>query len=128
MTATYPDPSSYAISKMRDTITAQINTIESLNNRIASLENSIARAEKYLSSAFGDDDLDERIFTDVADIFGWKTTKEINVTVTAVWSGTITVPIGTDTDYLDENFDVECNLHREFDGYLDINSVEVEVN
>ena len=112
-----------------DAVRKQLETAQNMSakRRVEVLQARIDKAEKYIGSLADDDEIDESVFINIANIFGWETTKEIEVTVTAVFKGTITVPRGFDADYLDENVNVECNLDSKIDGYLDCDEISVEV-
>lgn len=101
-------------------------------NRLASLDTlyeKIHKAETYMVDAVDTGDADETILEGLSMIFDWETTKEVDVTVTAVFKGTITVPRGFNTDYLDEKFSVSCDVSgSNFEGYLDCDELNVEVN
>ena len=96
---------------MIDDLAAKIRTAEILINEWAEYEA-----------------IDNDMVDSISDIFGWDTTKEVQVTVTSVFRGTITVPRRTDDDYLDEKFSVSCDPCDSLEGYMDCDSLEVEVN
>lgn len=108
---------------------AQANKMSTMRvDTINDLAVRINKAEKYVVGLVDDGDIEEEYFLGIASIFEWEATKEIDVTVTAVFSGTITVPRGFETDYLDENFNVECSPHGDIEGYLEFDSLDVEVS
>lgn len=102
-------------------------TLVHRNEIIDNIRQMTEKAETYCIQSVDNGDMEEDVFTGLASIFEWEVTKEIDVTVTAVFKGTITVPRGFETDYLDEQINVECNLGTEIDGYLDCDEISVEV-
>lgn len=107
-------------------VARQYSTARLVN--IDTLYEKIRKAETYMIDAVDTGDAEEEILIGLASIFDWDVTKEIEVTVTAIWKGTLTVPRSFETDYLDEQMNVECNLGSEIDGSLDCDEVSVEVN
>lgn len=112
-----------------------VRTIESTNitlghrnEIINNLRTMTEKAESLVTDWVDNGIIDEDDFVAIAAIFGWDTVKEIEVTVTATFKGTITVPRGFNTDYLDEQFNVECNIASPLDGYVDCDEISVEVS
>ena len=95
---------------------------------IDTLAEKIHKAEQLAidwvdDGAYFDDDA----FAELAAIFDWDVTKEIDVTVTATFRGAVTVPRGFNDDDLNEKFRVSCDPCDNIEGYLDCDEIRVEV-
>ena len=135
MTEPYSLPTNplQAMRDQIDTLTAERDNARKYSTaRLATIDNlgeKIRKAEQCISDMVEHGVIDEDVFVEVAGIFGWDVEKEIEVTVTAVFKGTITVPRNTDTNYLDEKFSVSCDADGDgIAGYLDCDELNVEVN
>lgn len=102
-----------------------------LTQRLNNARNTIERVENYIKRAIVDGEIDaeETLVTDLCDILDLELTQQIEVTVTATWSGTLTIPIGKRVSDYEDYF--ECSVETtdaemEFDGGYQPDSVEVE--
>ena len=104
--------------------------IESLNNSISVLKrqnsyanNLLANAKVIILEAFDNDDFDKDVVTNIAEALDVSLTKEYQVTINVTFSGTVSVPLGFDTEGDLENYidfeartngygkeEVECDL------------------
>ena len=95
---------------------------------IDTLYEKIHKAETLVLDWADNDNIEEENLAELSAIFDWDVTKEIEVTVTAVFKGTISVPRSFDTDYLDDSFSVSCEASgSDIEGYLDCDEISVEV-
>ena len=83
------------------------------HSKYTAYENSINRAKDALFEAVKDGDIeaDDTLVETLADIFGWSLTTEVEVTLTATFTGTLTMPLGKTLDDIDSNdFNAEITL------------------
>jgi hypothetical protein len=97
--------------------------VGSLRRQLMEKDSYIANAKTLILEAFDMGDFDKDSFTAVAEALEIELTQEYNVTINVTFSGTVTVPLGFDTEcdlenYIDfeasasgyGNEDVECDL------------------
>ena len=101
-------PEYEAVTELRAKIEEQISKIDDLNRIIENQRGQIQRAANEesefadrLKDAVENDEIDSDLAKEFADIFGIEMTKEYSITITATWSGTVTVPFGDSIDDLD---------------------------
>jgi hypothetical protein len=83
------------------------------HSKYTAYENSINRAKDALFEAVKDGDIeaDDTLVETLADIFGWSLTTEVEVTLTATFTGTLTMPLGKTLDDIDsDDFNAEITL------------------
>jgi len=113
-----------------DSVETMKGDIESLNNSISVLRrqnsyanNLLANAKVIILEAFDNDDFDKDVVTNIAEALDLSLTKEYQVTINVTFSGTVSVPLGFDTEGDLENYinfdatasgwgneEVECDL------------------
>jgi len=93
---------------------------------------AINKAKEYITTAVTDGDLDadDEVVIELADIFGWELTKDVNVRFTITAEGTITIPLGKSIDDLSSyDFSAEITLDWDKDRQdweLEIDSTDIE--
>ena len=105
--------------------------VGSLRKQLNEGQACIESAKVILLEAFENDDFDKDSFAAVAEALEIELTKEYNVTINVTYSGTITVPLGFDMDYVEDNIDFEASANRnnnEFECDLFTDGIDVTVN
>lgn len=121
----------YDLEKMKE----RVETLENLNASQRRLLNEsnmkIANAKAAILEAFDNESFDRENFEVVAEALEIELTKEYDVTITVTFSGSVTLPLGTDVDEIENyvDFDAEVNRYKddvEVDLFVD--GVDVRVS
>ena len=101
------------LAEANATIERVERTREFYHSRYTAYENSINRAKDALFEAVKDGDIeaDDTLVETLADIFGWSLTTEVEVRLTATFTGTLTMPLGKTIDDIEaDDFNAEITL------------------
>ena len=116
-----------ALAKENETFRLDIvslrNTISALQRQNSYKDNLISNAKVLIVEAFDGDEFDKDVVTNIAEALDISLTKEYQVTINVTFSGTVSVPLGFDTEGDLENYinfeatasgwgneEVECDL------------------
>ena len=105
----------------------RLNTfIENQRSAIARYANDQSEFESRLTEAIENDEIDGDLAKEFADIFGLELSKEYTISITATWSGTVTVPFGQSIDDLDISANYPEVSYSCDDFELDVNEDEID--
>lgn len=79
------------------------------------LVSKILDAKELLITAISDSELnaDDTFVTEIAELFDWTLTRDVDVSVSVTIKGTLTIPLGKDlTDFDSTGFDLDLSLDR----------------
>jgi hypothetical protein len=103
-----------------------------LHTEVSVYTKAINKAKDYITTAVKDGDLEasDEVVTELAEIFGWELTQEVNVTFTITAEGTLTIPLGKSVDDLsssDFSIDITLDWDRDREDWeLEIDSTDIE--
>jgi hypothetical protein len=105
-----------ALSKENETFRLDIvslrNTISALQRQNSYANNLLANAKVVILEAFDNDDFDKDVVTNIAEALEIVLTKEYQVKINVVFSGTITAPIGLDADDFENDIEYSASLNN----------------
>ncbi len=94
------------------------------NTRRAELVSDIVAAEEWFKEKIESGSADESDLSDLADIFGWEKTKEVDVVITVNARGTLSVPFGMSVDDVLSDLEVEISTSTYSEFSLDIDNYD----
>lgn len=94
------------------------------NARRAELVSDIVMAEEWFKEKIESGSADESDLSDLADIFGWEKTKEVDVVITVNAKGTLSVPFGMSVDDVLSDLEVEISTSTYSEFSLDIDNYD----
>lgn len=94
------------------------------NARRAELVSDIITAEEWFKEKIESGSADESDLSDLADIFGWEKTKEVDVVITVNARGTLSVPFGMSVDDVLSDLEVEISTSTYSEFSLDIDNYD----
>lgn len=97
---------------------------EFADTKRAELIINISGAEDWFKEKIESGGADESDLSDLADIFGWEKTKEVDVVITVNARGTLSVPFGMSVDDVLGDIEVEISTSHYSDFSLDINDYD----
>jgi hypothetical protein len=92
------------------------------------LVSNISSAEDWFQERLEDGSTDEDDLIRLAEIFGWVTTKDVEVTITITASGTVSVPIGSDLSDLTSDLDVSIDAPSYSDFIVDVSVDDIDIS
>jgi hypothetical protein len=99
---------------------------ENQATQIRLLMSNVDSFSARLMEALDNSEIDSDLAKEFADIFDLEMTKEYSVTITASWSGTVTVPFGEDIDDFEVNIEYPELSYSCSDWSLDVDEDEVD--
>jgi Cu/Ag efflux pump CusA len=99
------------------------NITSALGRQINERDMKFANAKAIILEAFDGNDFDKDVVTAIAEALDIELTKEYNVTINVTFSGTITAPLGMDTD----DFERQLEFTAEPNGWGDSYEMEVDL-
>lgn len=97
---------------------------EFADTKRAELILNISEAEDWFKEKIESGSADETDLSDLADIFGWEKTKEVDVVITVNARGTLSVPFGMSVDDVLSDIEVEIATSHYSEFSLDINDYD----
>ena len=132
-------------NEMSETLTEATDVLKNVKERLIETEQSrkfaVSRMEMYrekvekasdiLKTAISNGEVDgeDEFIVELCDALGVELTQEVEIRVTATWSGTLTIPLGKDASDYEEYFEASIETT---DGDMDFaygyqtDSIEVE--
>lgn len=103
--------------KAHSDLTAQKNFAD---NKRSELILNISSAEDWFKDRVENAWADEDELVELAEIFGWETTKEVDVIINVSLSGTISVPLGKSVSDAEPDIEVDVSIGYGSDFTLDV--------
>lgn len=89
---------------------------------------NISSAEEWFQERLENASADEDELVELAEIFGWDTTKEVDVIITITASGTLSVPLGKSVEDAEGDIEVDISVGYSSDFILDVSTDSVELS
>lgn len=89
---------------------------------------NISSAEKWFQERLENASADEDELVELAEIFGWETSKEVDVIITITASGTLSVPLGKSVEDAEGDIEVDISIGYSSDFILDVSTDSVELS
>jgi hypothetical protein len=102
---------------------------EFANTKRGELADNIGSAQDWFKERIEDAYADSEELTELAEIFGWDTTKEVDVVITITASGTLSVPMGKSVEDAEGDIEVDISVGYGTDGFeLDVSTDSVDIS
>lgn len=116
------------IDNLQKSLAQKTQDWEFVRQELTAVRNQVAELEDYLKANYSD--MDESHVEHIASIFGIQLEREYFVTITATFSGTVTVPIDYDMDDLENDLQATIDTHHygNSDVYVDLSEDRMEID
>jgi hypothetical protein len=89
---------------------------------------NISSAKEWFDRLVEDASADESDLVELAEIFGWETSKDVDVILTITASGTVSVPLGKNVADVYEDIEVDVSLSSWSDFQIDVSADDIEIS
>ena len=92
------------------------------------LASNIGSAEEWFQERVENAYADSDELVELAEIFGWDTSKEVDVVITITATGTLSVPMGRSVDEAADDIEVDVSVGYGSDFILDVSMDNIDLS
>ena len=116
------------MDKLKKDLELKTQNYDFVRDQLTQVRDQVAELENFLKANYSD--MDESHVEEIASIFSIQLEKEYFVTVTATFTGTVTVPLDYDMDDLENDIQATIDTHHYGNSsvYVDLSEDRIDID